>query len=145
MVSANDPTSGIRARGHGFDSRMLQMCAGAGGGIVGLNGPASCPVAGGHVARVIKREWKERKKETEEEEEREGRREIESTEYEKSRNGSTSIGWRLGMGREQGVWGQAAGEEGQTAEGRIAGWGRAGETADGKSKGVAKWGWGKGT
>nr|CAD1823246.1 unnamed protein product [Ananas comosus var. bracteatus] len=53
MVSANDPTSGIRARGHGFDSCMLQMCVGAGGGIVGLNGPASCPVAGGHVGRVI--------------------------------------------------------------------------------------------
>nr|CAD1839787.1 unnamed protein product [Ananas comosus var. bracteatus] len=53
MVSANDPTSGIRARGHGFDSCMLQMCAGTGGEIVGLNGPASCPVAGGHVGRVM--------------------------------------------------------------------------------------------
>nr|CAD1842364.1 unnamed protein product [Ananas comosus var. bracteatus] len=53
MVSANDPTSSIRARGHGFDSCMLQMCAGAGGGIVGLNGPASCLVAGGHVGRVM--------------------------------------------------------------------------------------------
>nr|CAD1833765.1 unnamed protein product [Ananas comosus var. bracteatus] len=53
MVSDNDPTSGIRARGHGFDSCMLQMCIGAGGGIVGLNGPASCPVAGGHVGRVM--------------------------------------------------------------------------------------------
>nr|CAD1840475.1 unnamed protein product [Ananas comosus var. bracteatus] len=53
MVSANDPTSGIRARGHGFDSCMLQICAGAGGRVVGLNGPASCPVAGGHVGQVM--------------------------------------------------------------------------------------------
>nr|CAD1816930.1 unnamed protein product [Ananas comosus var. bracteatus] len=53
MVSANDPTSGIRARGHGFDSCMLQICAGAGGAIVGLNGPASCPVAGGHVGPIM--------------------------------------------------------------------------------------------
>nr|CAD1820686.1 unnamed protein product [Ananas comosus var. bracteatus] len=49
MVSTIDLTSGIRARGHGFDSCMLQMCAGAGEGIVGLNGPASCLWVGGHV------------------------------------------------------------------------------------------------
>nr|CAD1829823.1 unnamed protein product [Ananas comosus var. bracteatus] len=53
MVSTNDPTSGIRARGHGFDSRMLQMCAGTGGGIVGLNRPASCLWREAMLGRVM--------------------------------------------------------------------------------------------
>lgn len=46
---ANDSTSGIRIKDHGFDFRIRQMCIGVGGKIVDLKGYAFYPMVEGYV------------------------------------------------------------------------------------------------
>lgn len=63
MVSVHNLTSGIRAIGHGFDSRMLRICSGV-GRIVGLKKSAILLMAKGqvgpsHVQDCIKSGWAE--------------------------------------------------------------------------------------